>query len=137
MPGDLGTREQRVWSLRAWTMALVGILLSACGPSDRQVIEDLEHLIQREVFRSVAVTVVDAVPGEGDDANVYMHVRFDLFAREDVTFVTGLMAGYSFRAGEKYCDAEVVMLYQKSQSGDWQRSSYFELTRRPVPVCAD
>jgi hypothetical protein len=105
-------------------LRLVVILgLAACSaPNDEIVRKDFLEIAKRELPTGIAVTVTSIVPGEGDDDNVYQHVRFDLVATEDVVGAHGWLRSRLSKGEQR--QGELVLLYQRDEHGEWVRKEY-------------
>ncbi len=77
----------------------------------------------REVPSTIDVAVLDQYPGEGDFDNVYLHIHFELRAREDAPADGGWIRS-DLRKGDR-SRGTLVVLYQKERGGDWQPTRHW------------
>jgi len=96
--------------------------LACSAPNDGDVRKDFLEIAKRELPQGTEVAVTSTFPGEGDDENVYQHVRFDLLAIEDVTTPHGWLQSTLTKGEQRR--GELVLLYQKNEQGDWVRTKY-------------
>jgi hypothetical protein len=97
----------------------VGVFLVGCSaqPPDAQVQRDLDSVLLPHVGTATSVAVRSIVPGEGDENNVYLHVRFDLRAGHDTTLASGCFAGLPLSSTRDTSPGEATLLYQREERG--------------------
>lgn len=120
------------WTSAKLILPLVALsLLAGCGaPGKEKVSQDFKQLFAIEAGAKVRPVIISVGPGEGDADNVYQHIKFDVFAEDNVTFQKGWLAGITLTKGQKLSGGEVVLLYQKKSGSGWVMSRH-ELTKRP------
>ena len=110
---------------------ILALPLPGCfGPDEAAVAADFKLLFAQEVAGDVAPVVSSIGAGEGDAANVYMHVVFDVLAKDDSVFRSGWLKGRAISKGVRLSGGELVILYQKSEDGRWERTRH-RLARLP------
>jgi hypothetical protein len=118
-------------------LVLPFIVFSGCGPNKAQVSNDFQKIIAKEIGSNADISVSEFFPGEGDGQNVYVHVEFDIVFQKNMVFKNGWFSGLSFKAGEKNCGGQAIVLYQKDPigGGPW-KASRSQFQKAPSP-CKD
>jgi hypothetical protein len=122
--------EQKcVRNMKRSLVILLPIVVAACSPlpSDDQVKNELHRRIQSEVAIPIKLSVEDIFPGEGDFANLYVHVKFRLHSESDTTLASGCFAGLHLSPDDSTSPLEAVLLYQDTGRGP------FSLTTAQLP----
>ena len=112
------------------TLAVLALLVSCGAPDKENVRQDFKQLFAIEAGTKVQPIIISVGPGEGDADNVYQHIKFDVFADDNVTFQKGWLAGITLTKGQKLSGGEVVLLYQRKSGSGWVMTRH-ELTKRP------
>jgi hypothetical protein len=113
-------------------LALMLLLTATCGgPADDVIRKDFNQVVYKELGREFTVEITSISAGEGDSANVYEHVRFNLTANAGGRFNPAWLGGIAIRSGQTVFDGEVSMLYQRLNTGDWKMMKY-QLLRAPT-----
>jgi hypothetical protein len=132
-----GARSGKMMGIRCIKSALLlsFSVLFFCGcknlPESGRVSADFQAIFSKEVGNGVEPVIISIGPGEGDSANVYEHIRFDVIASQDVIMKQGWLANVSLHKGERLYGGEAVILYQRGKDSQWQ-ISWYEMKRKPA-----
>lgn len=111
-------------------LGLLFVLLAACHPPEQQVNADASNVLATLAETGATISILDAGPGEGDSATVYMVVQFSVAAAQDIQPGPGPFQGFHMNAGETHYGGELQLMYQTVAGGEWMLQSS-DVTKMP------
>jgi hypothetical protein len=101
------------------------VLIEGCGfPKEEERRQDFLNIFNKEVGVNVKPVILSFNIGEGDFEDAYEYIKFDVIAEKDVEIPKGWLHGLILKKGQKLCNGEVEILYQKKQNKKWEITHY-------------